>query len=474
MGQDLAFAEKPLRRNLQSSVADGAAFGLMTGVGETYVAAFALALGMGELASGLIATVPLVVGGALQLATPYGVRWLGSNRRWVLGCALLQALSFLPLCWAAVVGYAPGWSLFLVASIYWGCGLATGPAWNSWIATLVPQRVRASHFAFRSRLNQASVLVGFLLGGALLQWGRQGDWLMSAFAVLFGVAMGSRLLSVYFLSRQSEPMPPLHEDSHFSPVSTLNRLISSSDGRLLLYLLAVQVGVQIAGPYFTPFMLKKLSLSYLDYVVLIGCSFLTKVITLPILGRWAHKAGSYRLLWWGGFGIVPMSGLWLVSTNYIYLILVQIFAGAAWAAYELATFLMFFEAIPAKERTRVLTLFNLGNGLAMLIGSVAGGCLLHLMGETHGAYMLLFGVSSVVRMLSLVLLIRVHAPSVVPQPLVMRTLSLRPNAGGQDRPVLSLIDDEPDADGTASPTTLSLNGQPHNSAPNVYQTGAGS
>lgn len=69
----------------------------MVGCGETYLPAFALALGLGPLAAGLIASLPVLIGAVVQLITPFGVGWLGSNRRWVIGCTTLQAISFLPL-----------------------------------------------------------------------------------------------------------------------------------------------------------------------------------------------------------------------------------------------------------------------------------------------------------------------------------------------------------------------------------------
>src|SRR5947209_8123166 len=88
---------RKLRKTLHNSVSDGAAFSVMVGIGETYFPAFVLALGMGEIAAGLVASIPLLVGAILQLVSPAAVSWLGSNRRWVIACVALQAASFLPL-----------------------------------------------------------------------------------------------------------------------------------------------------------------------------------------------------------------------------------------------------------------------------------------------------------------------------------------------------------------------------------------
>src|SRR3974390_1270792 len=93
---------RSLRKNLRNSVSDGASFSVMVGIGETYFPAFVLALGMGEIASGLIASIPLLLGPALQMVSPAAVLWLGSNRRWVIACVAIQAASFLPLVGAAL------------------------------------------------------------------------------------------------------------------------------------------------------------------------------------------------------------------------------------------------------------------------------------------------------------------------------------------------------------------------------------
>src|SRR5215510_3075952 len=59
------------REDLRASIGDAAAYSVMVGIGETYFAAFALALGTGETFAGLVATLPMLAGAALQLATPF-------------------------------------------------------------------------------------------------------------------------------------------------------------------------------------------------------------------------------------------------------------------------------------------------------------------------------------------------------------------------------------------------------------------
>jgi MFS family permease len=442
LANSTAGATRSLKQDLRANLADGAGFSVMMGAGEAYLPAFALALGLGEVLSGLVASVPMMAGAVLQLASPAAVRRLGSHKRWVVICATCQALSFLPLIAAAIVGRLPALGVFAVASVYWACGLATGPAWNTWMEGLVPRSIRPRFFAFRTRITQAGMVTGLLAGGVALQVGKGSDAPLLAFAALFTAAFLGRSLSAFFLSRQSEPTPSPERLQGVGLSQVLTRFRQGKGNGILFYLLSVQAAVWLSGPYFTPYMLKKLHLSYGEFALLTAAAVSAKVLSLPFFGRYAQRAGTRRLLWIGGLGIVPLSGLWLVSNDFWYLMVLQITGGVAWAAYELAMFLLFFETIDAKERTGVLTIYNVGNALATVGGSLVGWTMLKLLGETQSAYLALFVASSFCRIGALVLLARVTGVIDAFRrtiPVVMRTVAISPGMGSIDRPILSSI-----------------------------------
>jgi len=429
-----------VRRDLRASLADGAFFSIMIGAGETYVPAFVLALGMGEVVAGLVATIPMLVGGLLQLASPYAVRALGSHRRWVVICAACQATSLflLPLC--VLINGRSLWLVFLATTMYWAAGLATGPAWNTWVESLVPRRVRARFFAARTRVCQMGTLLSFVLSGLLLQYSSVVAELSTqvAFSMLFFTAAGCRFCSVFFLSRHSEP-PCEHRDAPVGLIQLIGRLRGHAGARLLVYLLAVQTGVYISAPFFTPFMLAQLHMPYWQFVALTATAFVARVLFLPLWGKLAHESGARRLLWIGSMGIAPLAGMWLVSTNFIYLLGLQFIAGMAWSAYELAMMLMFFETIPRSERTSLLTLYNLGNATAMVAGSCIGALLLRSLGESPTSYGVLFALSTSVRLATLMLLFRIPKMEFEPIRPATRSLTLRPSAGAIDNPILPSI-----------------------------------
>lgn len=430
------------RRDLRAIFADGIAFSLMVGLGETYIPAFALALGMSEVAAGWIVSIPLIFGALLQLISPYAIRGLKSHKRWVVLCASAQAIIFLIYAAAAFIGALPTIALYLIAAIYWAAGLATGPAWNTWVATLIPKPIRATYFARRSRIAQGAVLAGVIIGGLALQWGSTDQTIiLRIFGLLFLAAGLARAASAILLASQSEPNPLPDDHRVLSPREWLTRLNGKADGRILIYMLAVQVAVQISGPFFTPFMLKQLHFSYGEYLLLISMSFGAKMTVLPFVGSLARRLGPQTLLYAAGFGIIPLAGLWVVSNSLAWLMLVQILSGSIWAVYELCTFLLLFDHIEEKERTSVLTTFNLFNAAAMVGGALIGGTLLTALGADRSAYLILFALSSGLRLVSIIFLLRLRHTTFEPKPIAMRALAARPNTGSLDAPIIAGMDE---------------------------------
>lgn len=422
---------------MNASVADGAAFSLMVGMGESFLPAFVLASGLGEVVAGLCATVPMLAGAVMQLLLRSQVRLLGSHRRWVIVCAAVQAASFLPLVVFAFFETASTAAILLIATVYWGAGLSAGPSWNTWMAGIVPATLRPKFFARRTRATQFCAFVGLIIGGGILHSSAASGNPLRGFAVMFLGASIFRMLSSALLVAQSEPrVTPVEE--HVPPQHLLRRPHRATR-RLISYMMAVQITTHVAGPYFTPFMLGELAFSYSQYVALLGAAFAAKVAALPAMGRIAQRYGARKLLWIGGAAIIPASAYWLISDSWEYLLAVQIVAGVSWAAYELATVLMLFETIPDSQRTSVLTLFNLVNTAAIVGGSMIGAGLLHIMDVSRGGYLLLFAVSAAGRALTLPLLGRVSGVPITRVMVRLRTLSVRPQAGSIDRPILTTI-----------------------------------
>jgi MFS family permease len=421
-----------VRRDLFSSVCDAGAYSVMVGMAENYFGAYALALGLGSAGAGLMVTLPVLLGSLLQLATPWGVRKIGSHKLWIVAAIFLQVACLLAMPLAGLARLASNHALaaviaFAAATVYWATQFSAGGPWNTWMEELVPLRIRTRFFACRQRTSQICLLSGFVIGGLALQFGRRIGHELLVFTAIFLVAAICRLASGCFMARQSEPSRGKVQEAGVSLSQIFGRGGSRYGGNILIYLLAMQVAVQISGPYFTPFMLKQQQWSYVTYMLLIGISFLGKVLALPAWGRVGQRVGANGLMWIGGLAIVPLAGLWLLSDlvsdrslhvagfeipgPVICIGCIQLLSGINWAAYELAMALIFLHGIPREQRTSLLTLYHFGNSAAMVVGAVISLSVFQFLGEGHETYMTIFVLSSVMRFCMVPLLARVREPA---------------------------------------------------------------
>jgi MFS family permease len=137
-----------------------------------------------------------------------------------------------------------------------------------------------------------------------------------------------------------------------------------------------------------------------------GAGFLVKAVMLPTIGRLGSRLGAGKLLMFASISIVPLSLLWLPSSEVPWLVVVQFVAGTCWAAYELSVALLLFEMAGDRDRSGVVSAYTLGVAVATVAGAACGGLLLRSLGETREAYAAVFVASCVMRGLTLPILLR--------------------------------------------------------------------
>ena len=392
-----------VKRTLQASIWDGAFYSLMIGLGETYLAAFALALGMGEVATGQLTVVPVLIGAVLQFVGQRGVYWLRSRRKWVVVCAGAQAVA---LSGVAVLGMMrslrPEW-LFLLASIYWSAGLSAGPAWNAWISTVVPRDLRLRFFSQRNRVIQLFTLAGLMSSGVVLYFAKGSTYYIEVFSALFILAAFCRGISLWFLSRQGDSVA-LQKETKVSWQARFSILKSNRTSLFLAFLFLMNFAVHWSAPYFTPYMLKQLNLDYLSYMVLVSVAFLARIVSYPFLERIAEKRGIGILMIIGCLGVMPSPALWVVSDRFAYLMVLQAYSGVCWGAWELGVALAIFERHNTADLAKFYSIVNFLNALGMVIGSALAATLFASGAPVVADYHRVFLSSTCVRIIPLLIL----------------------------------------------------------------------
>lgn len=408
----------------------------MVGFGEIYFPAFGLVLGASPFQVGLLATLPILVGSCFQLVTPRLAAFVG-NKRWVVASAVLQALTFVPI---AVLAESAGdrfWYLLGWVSLYWALALGISPPWNVWMGRMIPALVRSRYFGRRNVPVQIMLFIALVSGGFIVHYAERSSLgAATGFAALFAFAAVSRLVSAWFLSRQPEPPAGPIKVARLGHV--VRDLRQRPYGRVIRLIVMMHACVHISAAYFTPFMLQELQLSYAAFTFLNAATLVARVLASSYWAEIARNFGNRRALQVAAVMLVPLAGLWVLSRSFAYLMVLQLFAGFAWAGFELMTILSLFDTTDERTRARVLALFNLLNGVAIVSASLIGGVVLRELGSE--GYMYIFLASSLLRG-AVVILFNSGAGHRRPgehtfQNVFMRVIGFRPGQGPELRPVV--------------------------------------
>jgi len=434
-------ASPPLPKNLHTSIKDVAFYSLMVGLGESYVTAYALALGLNERNAGLVAVIPVLVGSIVQLLSPLAIRFLRSRQRWIVICAITQALALacMGLIGPSVKSIAARQNyLLLAASIYWSSALAAGPAWASWITNVVPDEHRTKFFTVRTKTSQGFIFLGLVASGAVLHLMSGKKSQVTAFATLFLIAAIARLISAFYIARQ---LPKIRASERTlrelsEPVGNKRLFQSTTAIPTIWFMFLTNVAVQISAPYFTPYMLDEMKLDYVHYMILISSIFVGRIAAMHICQTYVDRIGIKNIMIIGAIGVVPSAGLWIVSQNFWYALALQVLAGFAWGSHELGYTLTLMSQLKEKDRSRVLTISNLMNSIGMISGSTFGAWMLGSGNPSADEYYVIFGLSSCARLLPLFMLPTMLTVNLHPTNIFLKIMAVRMGSIGMTKPIV--------------------------------------
>jgi MFS family permease len=394
-------AQCSVDRALRISILDGILFALMVGASESYFGACAVALGHGNTALALLATLPLFAGSLAQAFSGPLVLWLGTRKRLVALGALVQALSHLGLIAVSALSLHSFWLLLALVSVYYVSGMVIAPAWGAWMGTLTEQRNRERYFAIRATCVSVSMLLAFVWAGYHLRDGALADDVSHAYSLLFAIGFVARLGSSLMLFKQPDPSAPVR-DSLRRVLARTRSAVRGEGFKLSILLGMFMMGAHVSIPFYAPYMLKTLGLGYDGFALLCAVQLMTRTVAFPFTHRLAARFGLERLLA-GSIGLVAIVAyMWGSQTSVAGLVLAQGLSGFAWAGYEFASFQLLLGRARPRERVEFLAMSASLSGLLQLSGALLGSFLLAKFGLR---YREVFMVSAALRALPLMLFV---------------------------------------------------------------------
>ncbi len=300
-------------------------------------------------------------------------------------------------------------------------------SWLSWMATLVPRRLRGRYFGLRNSLASLTNLVCVPLAGlAVSKW--PGGTLQGYGVVLFvGVISGLISLGCQYFQVDVNPQ----EQNAAAMKSSAQKAVSDDANnataedsiwknsnflRFLLYFSSWMFAANLSLPFFNMYMLGTLNLE-VSWVTFYGSLQAgANLLMLIIWGRLADKIGNRPILLVVGMVAASVPLLWLaIGTNlidvwdlWLWLPLIHIFIGGNWAALDLCNNNLHIEVTPVKNKSIYFATTAAVGGVSGALGTTIGGFVAE--NPSFGGLAGLFAVSAVLRLAALVPLMFVQEP----------------------------------------------------------------
>jgi len=390
-----------VRKSLRYSIFDGAFSASMIGFGESFLVAFGLFLNATTLQVALLSSLPQALGSMLQFFSNGLIRAFGSRKRLVVTAALLQGLMYVPVALVFFFEEFRVQHLILFACFYWAFGMILGPAWNSWMGDLVSEDRRGAYFGRRSNITGTATFAATLAAGYILQqYGGSIERQYTGFVLIFLLALASRMISVLFLSKKYEPLYEVPREAEFGFLEFLQQVRFRNYGIFVLYLGLMNFAVFMSVPFFTPYMLQDLHLSYLTFTMVNAAAIIVKMLSMPVWGHAADRFGARRVLSLTGFLMPVVPVLWLVSGEVAWLITIQAYAGFVWGGFEIASFSFIFDTTTPQKRATCVAYYNMINGLSLISGALIGSAIVRMNAVFWSKYLLVFLVSGFLRIVA--------------------------------------------------------------------------
>ncbi|MEH2410859.1 MFS transporter [Nostoc sp.] len=434
-----------IRTSLKASTADSVLASVYSlGTGGILLSNFLVELGASPVVFGMLSSIPMLV----NLIQPLGAylserstsRFQYSLRTHGIGRLLWLFLVI------GILGVSLGvintdqlviLTLLIVLFSHLLGGLGTA-SWLSWVAMIVPRRLRGRYFGIRNSAGSLTNLVCVPMAGlAVSHWyggTLQGYGVVLLVSIVFGIAgLGCQYFQVdmnpqsqntydHKLTQTSEIQPEVVKDESSEVAQSIhppqNQLANSvwknsNFLRFLLYFSFWNLAVNLSSPFFNLYMLDTLDLD-VSYVTIYNSLQAGATLLMLILwGKLADKIGNRPILICIGILVAATPMLWLgIGANrldiWLWLPLLHILAGGTWAAIDLCSNNVQLGIAPIKNQSIYFAIAAAVAGASGALGATIGSFIIQF--AQFGGLLGLFALSSLFRLVALVPLVFVKEP----------------------------------------------------------------
>lgn len=411
---------------------------LVTGAAFTR---YAQMLGVSEFGFGILAAIPFI-GPMAQLPASYLLERYGYRKPTFIWTCVIHR--FLWVVIAALPWIAPAswqWTslvtLMFVSTIL--ANIAT-PAWTSWMAELVPGRIRGRYFSRRIQLGQAVGCVLSLLAGLTLDWPTVGpavsqftglslSWpveeqarlLRDLISCMFAVAGIAGMIDIILFIRIPDVRSHVRKPNFSLHELVVKPLLNPNFRRFLGYSATMTFATGYIGQFVWLYLFNEVGMgNFRANIMLVSIPILLSAFTYPAWGRIVDRFGSKPALLIAGLLVINGASAWIFVTrdHWVFGYVCAMIATMAWPGMDLAAFNLLLRMTDTGDKNRsssaVIAMNSFTVSIAGTLSGLFGGAVAGLLGKHwhttilgwplsyHGV---LFAVSAVLRAAALLWLL---------------------------------------------------------------------
>ena len=439
----LNLSKQAIRSSLRASTWDGVFAAIFSSItGGVLLSNFLLQLGASTVEIGIISSVPMLVnllqpvGAYLASRTTsrywYGLAIFGTGR-------LLWLILVVGICFGGTSNANRHNLLFSTLGIVLATYVLTslgGASWLSWMAILVPQKLRGRYFGFRNSAASLTTLICVpLFGFAVSAW--PGGTIQGYGVFLLpGILCGLISLGCQFLitdvnpqvqnrqleeNRLAEELASKDEGVNSGetegentglPSSVVNNhLYKQNFGRFLLYFGFWTFAINVSNPFLNIYLLDDLAIDVSWVTLYTSLAAGANLLMLVFWGKIADRIGNRPLLLLVGIVVAVTPLFWLGTANnpfclWVWLPILHLLNGGTFAAIDLCNNNIQMSVAPIRYQASYFAIAAAVAGVAGALATIAGGFLAQF--ANVGGLPGLFALSSVLRLIALLPLVLVR------------------------------------------------------------------
>ncbi|BAZ14831.1 hypothetical protein NIES4071_67010 [Calothrix sp. NIES-4071] len=434
--QNLKIPKDKVRTSLYASTVD-AVFATIFSITTSGIllSNFLVELGANAVAFGMLTSIPMLVN-LIQPLGAYLSEQTTSRFRysmWIYGTSRLLWVLLAVGVFMAYGGLIDSHQLVnltlfivLATSLLGGLG---GASWLSWLAMIVPRRLRGRYFGIRNSVASLTnlicvpfvgVIVSNWCGGTL-----QGYGIVLAIGILFGfISLACQCFKVDINPQEQNWVAARgtasQEETGNTVTNTAQPVFSAlsifKDSNFLTFLLyfgSWMFAVNLSMPFFNLYMLDTLALD-VSWVTLYGSIQAgANLLFMVLWGRLADRFGNRPIIASVGILVAITPLLWLgIGTHnidlWLWLPLLHILTGGTWAAIDLCNNNLQLGVAPIRNQSSYFAIAAAVAGACGALGTTIGGFVVqnNIFGGLPGLFLL----SCVFRLVALIPVVFVNEP----------------------------------------------------------------